>query len=120
MQKLAEPTAATECLFLTKLAQELRDQIYDYVAMTETKVGLHVKFKEDTDVDSHAYSQKGLGHTCRQIRHEFSLRLKSRIKILVTEFNATDASKPTPRKPIRDPGPGKRSFRERLAWFWEK
>ena len=45
VQKLAQSTTGTECLFLDKLAQELRDHIYDYVAMSETKIGAHVTFK---------------------------------------------------------------------------
>ena len=114
MQKLVQPTTTTECFFLTKLPQELRDQIYDYVAMADAKIGAHVTLKEDSDVELYAYSRKGLGHTCRQIRLEYSLRLVPRIKSLVTEFQTTPASKV---KSIRDPGPRKMGFRERLAFF---
>lgn len=114
MQKLGQPTTITECFFLTKLPQELRDQIYDYVAMADAKIGAHVTLKQDSNVELYAYSRKGLGHTCRQIRLEYSLRLVPRIKSLVTEFQTTPASKA---KSIRDPGPRKMGFRERLAFF---
>jgi hypothetical protein len=97
VQKLAQPTVGAECLFLNKLAQELRDHIYDYVAMTETKIGLYVNFMEDTNFNSHAYSYKGLGDTCRQIRQQYSLRLEHRIKQLVIGFRNTEESTPTPR-----------------------
>jgi hypothetical protein len=56
VQKLAQPTVGAECLFLNKLAQELRDHIYDYVAMTETKIGLYVNFMESKA--SYAQSNK--------------------------------------------------------------
>lgn len=75
MQKLVQPTTITECFFLAKLPQELRDQIYDYVAMADAKIGIHVTLKEDSNVELYAYSRKGLGHTCRQIKREYSLRL---------------------------------------------
>jgi hypothetical protein len=118
IQKLAQPTVSTECLFLNKLAQELRDHIYDYVAMTETKIGAHVTFKGDSDVKVHAHSRQGLSHTCRQIRQEYSLRLERRIRDLVVEFRDAEESTATPRKPIRDPGPRKMSFRERMRLLW--
>lgn len=118
VQKLAQSTTGTECPFLDKLAQELRDHIYDYVAMSETKIGAHVTFKGDSDVEVHAHARKGLGNTCRQIRQEYSLRLERRIKDLVVEFRDAEESTTTPRKPIRDPGPRKMSFRERMRLLW--
>lgn len=59
MQKLVQPTTGTKFFFLTKLPQELRDQIYDYVAMADTKIGLYVTLNEDSSVELHAYSTKG-------------------------------------------------------------
>jgi hypothetical protein len=101
IQKLAQPTTGTECLFLDKLPQELRDEIYDYVAAAETEIGAHVTFTEDSNMKVQALSKNSLGLTCRQIRHEYSLRLESRIKQLVTELKPTDTSKVTPRKTTR-------------------
>ena len=103
VQKLMPPASDNECLFLTKLPQELRDQIYDDVAMSETKIGTHIALKEDSNVETHAYSHKGLGQTCRQIRQEYSLRLSSRIKPLLTELQARDTSAKTQDDPAQDP-----------------
>ena len=116
MRHLVQPTTGTECAFLNKFPQELRDQIYDYVAMTETKIGAHITL-DDANVKIHAYSYKGLGHTCRQIRREYSLRLQHRIKLLITELNTANMSTTKPRKPIRDPGPRKMGLLQRLALF---
>jgi hypothetical protein len=69
VQKLAQPTVGAECLFLNKLAQELRDHIYDYVAMTETKIGLYVNFMEDTNFNSHA-SSSGISENQKQAMHK--------------------------------------------------
>lgn len=92
-----------ECLFLSKLPLELRDQIYDYVAISETKINLHVNLQEGTKVESHANTRKGLGHTCRQIRQEYSLRLENRIRDLVIEFHCPDTPKLTPDESAQDP-----------------
>jgi hypothetical protein len=75
------------CLFLKKLPLELRDQIYDYVAASETDIGLHVTLArtDQSKPQVHAYPVAGLGHTCKEIRAEYSLRLQRRIKNLLTE-----------------------------------
>ena len=105
MQKLVQPTTSTGCLFLNKLPQELRDRVYDYVAMAETNIGLHVNLEDDSNVKSHAYPPKGLDLTCRQIRQEYSLRLERRIKHLVTELFETPKASTTnpPDKSTSDP-----------------
>jgi len=72
--------------------QEVRDQIYDYVAVAETNIGLHVRLKERFTAKSHAYAHEGLSHVCRQMRQEYSPRLERRVKDLVTELNDTKAS----------------------------
>jgi hypothetical protein len=74
-------------LLLKKLPLELRDQTYDDVAASETEIGLHVTLAtpEESKPQVHAYSVAGLGHTCKEIRQEFSLRLQCRIKTLLTE-----------------------------------
>lgn len=113
VQKLMPPAPDNKCLFLTKLPQELRDQIYDDVAMSETKIGTHIALKEDSNVETHAYSHKCLGQTCRQIRQEYSLRLASRIKTLLAEFQSRDTYKTTPDDSAQDPR--RTSLLERLA-----
>ena len=112
MQRLVHTTTGAECFLLTKLPQELRDQIYDYVAMADTKLGAYVTLKEYSSAELYAYSSKGLGHTCRQIREEYSLRLAPRIKCLLVEFQDCIASVATPDKSIG--GPRKASLQERL------
>lgn len=113
VQKLMPPATDNKCLFLTKLPQELRDQIYDDVAMSETKIGTHIALKEDSNVETHAYSYKGLGQTCRQIRQEYLLRLASRIKPLLTEFQNRDTSTATSDGSAQQ-DPRKTSLLERL------
>ncbi|GAB7333245.1 hypothetical protein MBLNU13_g04893t2 [Cladosporium sp. NU13] len=93
MQKLVQPITDTECFFLTKLPQELRDQVYDNVAMADTRIGAYVTLNEDSSVELYAYSSKGLGHTCRQVRQEYSLRLEPRSKCLLAEFQKCITSK---------------------------
>ena len=112
MQKLVQPTTGTECFFLTKLPQELRDQIYDYVAMADTQLGAYVTLKDCSSAELYAYSSMGLGHTCRQIREEYSLRLQPRVKDLVAEFQTCISSAAIPDNSIG--GPRKTSLQERL------
>lgn len=64
---------------------ELRDHIYDYVAPTEREIGLQITLAEQSQPNIHAYSARGLGHTCKQIRQEYSLRLQNRIQDLQNE-----------------------------------
>lgn len=74
------------CLFLKKLPLELRDRVYDYVAVSEKKVGLHLTLSGQPEPPkTRAYAIKGLSHTCKQTRQEYSLRLQQRIKNLLTE-----------------------------------
>lgn len=79
------PITQNGCLFLTKLPLELRDQIYDYVTVAETNIGLQVNAQENSKPRVYAYSVNGLGHTCKEIRQEYSRRLKRRIKHLMSE-----------------------------------
>jgi hypothetical protein len=85
--KKQQPITQNNCLFLKKLPLELRDQIYDDVAASETEIGLHVTLAttEQSKPQVHAYFVAGLGHTCKEIRQEFSLRLQRRIKNLLPE-----------------------------------
>jgi hypothetical protein len=85
--KEQSPVTQDNCLFLKKLPLELRDQIYDYVAASETDIGLHVALAtaENSKPQVHAYSVAGFGHTSKEIRVEYSLRLQQRIKNLLTE-----------------------------------
>jgi hypothetical protein len=76
----SQPTSSDDirCHFF-KLSLELRDNIYDYVAYGEKELGLYVNLENVTEPKTHVYD-RGLSHTCAQLRQEYMLRLQRRVK----------------------------------------
>ena len=103
MHKTESPDPNDEILFFKMLPLELRDEVYDYVALAQTNISLHVVLQKNSAVESHAYSNHGLSHTCRRIRREFSLRLERRIKDLAVELKSVVDSTTLPDEPAHDP-----------------
>jgi len=90
------PAKDTRCPFF-KIPLELRDNVYDYVAWEEKNLSLHINLETVTEPKVHAYDQ-GLSQTCTQLRHEYSARLRQRIKQLETDYQGWHrAAPPRPR-----------------------
>lgn len=92
----AQSSTPIESCFFFKLPPELRDKIYDDVAAAEVNIGLKVTLKHHSSPKVAAYSVRGLSHTCKQIRQEYSNRLQHRIKRLRTETVRRDCHKFSP------------------------
>jgi hypothetical protein len=90
----SQPTSShdTRCHFF-KLSLELRYDIYDYVAYGEKELGLYVNLKNVTEPETHVYD-RGLSHTCAQLRQEYMLRLQRRFKqIDINHMAQTDTNR---------------------------
>jgi hypothetical protein len=76
----------TRCHFF-KIPLDLRDDIYDYIAWGEKTLGLHVNMEVVKEPKAHYYDE-GLSRTCTQIRQQYTIRLRRRIKQLMIDHRA--------------------------------
>jgi hypothetical protein len=84
----SQPTSSDDTRYhFFKLSLELRDDIYDYVAYGEKELGLYVNLENVTEPKTYVYD-RGLSHTCAQLRQEYMLRLQRRVKQIDIDHRA--------------------------------
>lgn len=75
---------------------ELRDMIYDEVALEEKTLGVQVTLDQGPEPQAHAYTTSALGRTCSTIREEYARRVQHRVKEVLKENDATRFSSDEP------------------------